>query len=325
MRFAPKDVIAKNVQKLDLKGTALLASGLCSFVYGLSQIETLGLTDSVVLSFLGAGGLLMTLYWQQDKKQTVRMIPPYLFCNKPYMAATFGEFFMAMNFSMIIVLMALYLQNTLGYSSYETGLIFVAMTITMGLLSLIGGKMIDIWDIKAPMIFAGLAILLANILMVFLKTDSSLTYVCTCLFFAGIGLGTYFPACNTAMMRPIPSEDLNVASGLYTMLMMLGNTFSVILSTTLVVFFGKHDLLAHTQTLNLSASQHQDLVNIISQVEHSAAQLKDFPVDQVPQLLTWVNEAFVHGLSLNMVIGTGFALCTTGLAVWGIKGKSVAV
>ena len=161
----------------------------------------------------------------------------------------------------------------------------------------------------------------ATTLMIYLTTDSSLFYVCTCLFFAGIGMGTFFPASNTAMMHPVPPVDLNVASGVYTMFMMVGNTISVILATMLVVFFGKAKLLENTQTMMLSPTQHQDLVDIISQVEHSASQLTDFPSDQVPQLLTWVNEAFVYGLSLDMIMGSCFSLCTTGLAIWGIKGN----
>ena len=319
--FAPKEDTSKNTHKIDFRGAALLASGVCLSIYAISQIETLGITSHLFLSLLGGGLLLIGTYWWLDQKQAIRMIPPYLFRNKPYMAATLGEFFMAMNFSMIIVLMGLYLQNTLNYSSYETGLVFIAMTITMGLLSLIGGKMIDVCGIKAPMVFGGLMTFVATTLMIYLTTDSSLFYVCTCLFFAGIGMGTFFPASNTAMMHPVPPDDLNVASGVYTMFMMVGNTISVILATMLVVFFGKAKLLENTQTMMLSPTQHQDLVDIISQVEHSASQLTDFPSDQVPQLLTWVNEAFVYGLSLDMIMGSCFALCTTGLAIWGIKGN----
>jgi EmrB/QacA subfamily drug resistance transporter len=320
MMYAPKDVLSSEKQKIDFVGTVLLASGLCIAVYGLNLIEVWGAASSELWGIMGLGVILIGCFVMWNKRSEVPMVPSHLFRNKPYMAATIGEFFMAMNFSMILVLMGLYLQNTLHYSSYETGLAFIAMTLTMGFLSPVGGKMIDLFGVKHPMIFGGLTTVVATGLMAGLGTDSSLLYVLICLFVAGTGLGTYFTACNTAMLWAAPENDLNVASGVYMMFMMLGNTLSVVLSTSLVVFFGRNYIfhLSQSQGMDLSAQQHQDLVGIISKVEHSASQLKDFASDQVPQLLDWVDAAFVHGLSLNMIIGTVFALIATGLTQWGM-------
>jgi len=242
-------------------------------------------------------------------------------------AAAIGQFFMAMNFSMVLVLMGLYLQNTLHYSSYETGLIFISMTISMGLLSPIGGKMIDTFGMKGPMASGAFLTAIGLSLMALLRTDSSLLHVVTALFLVGTGLGAYFTASSTAMMRAVPAEDLNVASGVFTMFMMVGNTLSVILATSFVVLFGRSHLLQNTlkHGMILSPQQHQDLVEVISKVEHSASQLKDFAPDQVPQLLSWINEAFVYGLSLNMIFGTCFALAATGLTLWGISSHKTPI
>ena len=320
MLYGTKDILPKVKEKIDYVGALLLASGLCISVYGLNQIEVLGVKSFQLWETIVLGLFLIGLYVFRDRKQKVRMVPPHLFRNKPYMAAVLGVFFMSMNFSMVLVLMGLYLQNTLYYSSYETGLIFISMTISMGLLSPIGGRMIDTFGIKGPMIFGSLTTALALGLLAFLDTDSSLYYVVTVMFLIGTGLGAYFTAGNTAMMRAAPQEDLNVASGVYMMLMMVGNTLSVILATSLVVLFGRDYLLDNIQKhgLSLTPNQHQDLVEVIAKVEHSASQLKDFPTEQVPQLLNWIDQAFVHGLSLNMTFGCFFALITTGLTIWGI-------
>jgi len=316
--YSPKDLLEETRQKIDFIGAILLASGLCITVYALNQIEVWGGSSPSFWGLIGLGCALVGLYILRDRTQKVRMIPPHLFRNKPYIAATMGEFLVAMTFSMTLVLMGLYLQNTLHYSSYETGLVFISMTITMGLLGPIGGKMIDVFGLKGPMVFGTLTTALAMGLMTFLKTDLSLLYVLTALFFAGMGMGAYFTACNTAMMRAAPQGDLNVASGVYTMFMMLGNTLSIILSTSFVVLFGRIHLLQNTQRMNLSAEQHQDLVNIISKVEHSSSQLSGFAPEQIPQLLNYVDEAFVYGLSFNMAMGTLLALTATGLTLWGM-------
>ncbi len=316
--YSPKDTLSKVHQKIDYAGAALLGSGLCTAVYALNQIHMWGPTSPYFWGLLGGGCALVGAYIFRDRTQKVRMVPPHLFRNKPYMAATMGEFLMAMNFSMTLVLMGLYLQNTLHYSSYETGLIFISMTITMGLLGPIGGKMIDMFGLKGPMVFGTLTTALAMGMMTFLHTESSLLYVSAALFFAGMGMGAYFTACNIAMMRAAPPEDRNVASGVYTMFMMLGNTLSVILSTSFVVFFGRVYLFQTTQSMNLSPQQTQDLVTIISKVEHSSSQLNDFLPTQVPYLLNRIDEAFVYGLSFNMAMGTLLALTAAGLTIWGM-------
>jgi EmrB/QacA subfamily drug resistance transporter len=320
MLYAPKDALPEEREKIDYVGTFLLGSGLCLSVYGLNQIEIWGMASSQLWSIMGLGLLLIGAFIIWNQKSKVPMVSGHLFRNKPYMAATIGEFFMAMNFSMILVLMALYLQNTLHYSTYETGLVFISMTVTMGLLSPIGGKMIDLFGVKGPMVFGALSTAIATGLMAGLGTESSLFYVIVCLFFSGMGLGAYFTACNTAMLWAAPQKDLNVASGVYMMFMMMGNTLSVILATSLVVLFGRNSLLESTQNhgLELSLQQHQDLVGVISKVEHSASQLKDFSHDQIPQLLSWIDSAFVYGLSINMIIGTVFALIAAGLTLWGM-------
>lgn len=319
--YAVKDILPAVKEKVDLIGAFLLSMGLCTSVYGLNQIEVWGVENLTLWGMIGLGLLLILAYILRDRLQKVRMIPSHLWKNKAYMAAAGGQFFMAIIFSMVLVLMGLYLQNTLHYSSYETGLIFISMTISMGLLSPIGGKMVDTFGTRAPMIFGALMAAIALGMMAFLKTDSSLLYVVTVLFIVGTGLGAYFTACSTAMMQSVPPADLNVASGVFMMLLMMGNTLSIILSTSFVVFFGRNYLfnMSQAQGMVLSPEQHQDLAEIIAKVEHSSVQLQDFPPQQIPQLLHWVDEAFVYGLSLNMMFGCLCALAAAGLTLWGIS------
>jgi EmrB/QacA subfamily drug resistance transporter len=320
LRYAPQDILPEERPKIDYIGTLLLASGLCITVYTLNQIEIWGFKSTEFWSFMLIGLFLIGVFIIWNKNKKTPMVPSHLFRNKPYMAASIGEFLMSMNFSMVLVLMGLYLQNTLHYSTYETGLIFITMTLTMGGLSPIGGKMIDHFGVKKPMVFGALVTTVALGMMTLLGTDSSLFYVLLVLFLAGAGLGTYFTACNTAILWAAPQKDLNVASGVYMMFMMMGNTLSVVLATSFVVLFGESFLFETTREwgLSLSPEQHQSLLTVISQVEHSASQLTHFSPDQAPQLLSWIDAAFVRGLSINMMFGTMFALISAGLTLWGM-------
>lgn len=318
--FGKKDELPEVREKIDYVGALLLGSGLCVSVFGINQIEVWGLSSPFLWGLLAVGVLLIVAYIIQDKLKTVRMIPPFLFKNKGYMAAVLGEFFMAINFSLVLVMMGLYLQNTLNYSSYETGLIFVSLTISMGLLSPIGGKLIDAFGLKGPMAFGSIVTVIAFGMLAFLSTTTSLFYILGSMFLVGTGLGVYFTACNTAMMRAVPQENLNVASGVYMMFMMVGNTLSVVLSTSFVVLFGRSHLfdLSQKHGVVLTSQQHDQLAEVIAKVEHTAEQLQGFPEQQIPEFIRWIDQAFVYGLSINMAAGCVFAIITTALTLWGI-------
>lgn len=319
--YSPKEKSSQKQHKIDWIGALLLASGLCISVYALNKIEVWGLKSLYLWQLIFLGVMFISFSLLRDQKQSIRMIPPHLFSNKTYVAAILGEFFMAINFSMVLVMMGIYLQKTLHYSSYETGLIFIAMTVSMGLLSPVGGKLIDIFGLKRPMIFGSLLTAFAIGILSSLKADSSLLHILSGLFLVGTGLGVYFTACNIAMMRAVSPKDLNVASGIYTMFMMMGNTLSVILATNCIVLFGRNHFLQNTQAnkMILSPQQQQSLIEIIAKIEYSTTQFNHFPLEKISQLLDWITAAFIHGFSINMMIGTFFAFIAAGLTLWGIE------
>lgn len=319
--FAKNDRDDAHRAKIDFAGSLLLAAGLCSTVFTLNQIEIWGFYDYRLWSFFGAGLIFLSLFFLKDRKKHFRMIPSSLFRNKFFIVSFVGIFLMSMLFSLVLVLMALYIQSVQKYSSYETGLIFFSMTISMGLLSPFGGQMVDKLGVKPPMVLGALLTGLGTFIMAYLEIGSTLYWIIASLFCAGTGLGIYFTAGNTAMMRSVPQEDLNVASGVYTMGMMLGNTLSIIFSTSLLVAIGRDDLFKNlfNHSISLTDQQYSELINVIARVEHTPKQLSAFPTDQIPKLLNWIDQAFVYGFSRNMLWGTFIALLIAAIVHWGMR------
>lgn len=301
--FGPAYVKQEKVERLSFLGTALLVVGLCGSIFGLNQLEVWGLHDLRFWLVTGLGVAFLSAFWLWNRSHQTPMIPKEIFANKSFVCLLYGTFVSSVTFSMILVLVALYLQNTLKYSTYETGLIFIAMTISMGLLSPLGGKLIDKFGVQKPMVLGAVMISVSTLLMAGLSDHSSIAYVCLALFAAGTGLGCYFTAGNTAMLWAASAQHINVSSGVYMMYSMVGNTLSVILSTSLVVLFGRNYLMekAAANGMVLDANQHQVLSQIIAKVEHSKEQLVSFDPLQQDQLLTWIDQSFVHGMRFNFL------------------------
>ena len=140
-------------------------------------------------------------------------------------------------------MMSLYLQNTLRLSAHEAGSYFLAMTLAIGILSPIGGKLADHMDIRIPIVTGFALTTLSLFMLSFLDVNSSMLIVCTGLLLAGLGLGIGFPSMNTGMFRTLIPSEINTGSAIFTMSMMLGNTVSVIASTSFAVMFGRPKLI----------------------------------------------------------------------------------
>ncbi|MBA4749253.1 MAG: MFS transporter [Alphaproteobacteria bacterium] len=318
--YCPKDTIPHEKTRLNPIASFFLMAGVCLPFYALNQLEVWGPGEPRLWALFLGGLLFLGLYSWQDKYSATRLIPGHLFRSKAYIASVIGIGLMAISFSMILVLMGLYLQNILEYSSYQSGLIFMAMTLSMGLLSPIGGKLIDLVGVKTPMILGTLFAFVSFAFSAFLDKESNLWFVCLCLFLMGTGLGSFFAGCNIAVLRAAAPQDLSIASGVYTMIMMLGNTLSVILSTSLVVLWGRDTLFTKLQEegIQLTGVQHEKLASLIAKADLPQDAFTGFDPHHIPTLFQGMQEAFVQGLSWNMMGGALVTLVALGVVLWGI-------
>lgn len=290
--------------KIDIFGTILLSSGLCLSVYALNQIEVWG-TGIKLFGALAAGIVVVGIFFIYDSKKKEKMIPNSLLKNKAFMSCSVACFFVAMVFSLVLVLMGIYLQKIMSYSSYHAGLIFFAMTISMGLLSPFGGQIVDKLGVRVPLIAATFMIAIGTGLMSLLDTKSSIYMICSSLFFAGTGIGVFFTAGNIAMMRSVPEQDLNIASGVYTTWMMLGNTISIILYSSLLVLFARLKLIALFSTNNDISEETKNI--ILSNLGKLGEPLSSIP-GITDKLIAEITNALAESFALNMLIGTISAL-----------------
>jgi MFS family permease len=209
------------------------------------------------------------------------------------------------------------------FSNGQSGLVFLAMTLIIGVLSPIGGKLADRLDVRLPILWGSLLMAASAVSLAFLTADSSLLYLLICLFGVGLGFGLCFPTINTALLRTVKPTEVNTASGIFTMGMMLGNTLGVIISTSLLVLIGSKKITAllNSEGFSLSTESSDKLLRILAKADHSAAQFADFASLQVPQLIKIVDEAFMAGFWPNMLMGAVFALIG-GFWMWRQLGYS---
>jgi MFS family permease len=128
-----------------------------------------------------------------------------------------------------IVLMPFYLENVLGYSPRQVGILLAIVPISMGITAPLSGSMSDRFGTR-PITVIGLAVLLFGYLVLStLDTETnSLAYILLFLPI-GIGMGVFQSPNNSAIMGTASRERLGVVSGMLAVTRTTGQTTGIAL------------------------------------------------------------------------------------------------
>jgi len=139
-------------------------------------------------------------------------------------------------FCLVAVFSALYLQQARGYSPFQSGLIFLALSAGTGLASYYSGKLAERWP-AARLMAIGMIVSAVGIVAL---TNVQSLWVYTPLFFVtGVGLGLGWALTNVATQAVVKPAEVGAASGVtLTCLVMLGAVSVAIAAAMLELLSG---------------------------------------------------------------------------------------
>ncbi len=112
--------------------------------------------------------------------------------------------------------MPFYLENALGASPREVGILIAPAPLLLGLTAPLSGSISDRIGPRRVLVF-GLAILVGTyLLMLFIQADSPKWLVAAIMAPAGLGMGIFQSPNNSAVMGSAPAERLGVTSAMLT-------------------------------------------------------------------------------------------------------------
>ena len=126
-------------------------------------------------------------------------------------------------------LLPLYLQNSLGYTAFQAGLVFLPTGILQGLVSPLAGVLSDRGHAKIPAIIGIVMLALSLYLNYFLSIYSEHAQIMIPLYIRGVAMGLVFTPLSSLALSEIPRHKMAQASGLFNVIRQVGGSFGVAL------------------------------------------------------------------------------------------------
>ena len=198
---------------VDVPGQIALTAGLFLLVLALLRGNDVGWgSTQIVAEFVGAAVALVA-FLVIEARSTHPMLPLRLFRNPSFTGAQIAAFGISASFFAIFLYATLYLQQVLGLSAIEAGLVYLPGTI---LNFVVAGASSQVGE-KVPhriMISVGLALVaIGMVLFTLAGTGSSWTVVLPGELVALFGVGLFNPSVIAVALGSAPQEQSGLAAG----------------------------------------------------------------------------------------------------------------
>jgi EmrB/QacA subfamily drug resistance transporter len=200
-------------RRLDWPGQAALCASLFLLVLALLRGNIEGWGSPKILAELIGGSALLLVFLAIQARSRTPMLPLGFFRRSPFAGAQIAAFAISASFFAIYLYLTLYMQEILGLSPVQTGLVYLPGTI---LLFIVSGASAPLVQRTSPglLIVAGLVLVaLGTALMTIVTTTSSWALILPGELTASIGTGLFNPALSAVALSSVPERHGGLAAG----------------------------------------------------------------------------------------------------------------
>jgi EmrB/QacA subfamily drug resistance transporter len=291
-------------RKVDFPGIVTLTTGLTSLVVALIEGNAWGWSSAGIIGLLVLAVAAIAAFVVIERRSDAPIVDFRFFRSRSFVGANLVAF--AVTFAMLaqFFFLALYMQNTLGYSPLEAGLRFLPSTVVVIVMGPIAGRLSDRIGPRTLMIAGLLFIAAAMGWQSGIDISTGYGYLLPGFILMGLGIGLVMSPMTTAAMNAVDRTKAGVASGTLSMSRMVGGTFGVAALGALVTAVGRAKL--DERLPGVPAPVRQRLADALG----SGGSVAGAPADAAGA----VRDAFVSSLSAGLGLGALVALFAAVLA-----------
>jgi EmrB/QacA subfamily drug resistance transporter len=198
---------------IDWPGQITLSAGLFLLVLALLRGNDQGWSSTAIIAELAGAAVALAAFVAVELRVKQPMLPLRYFRDGSFAGAQITAFAISSTFFAIFLYVTLYLQQIVGLSAIEAGLVYLPGTIVMLLVSgataQLGAK------VPARTMIAGGLLLVAAGMGLFMVADVSSSWIVMepGFLMASVGCGLFNPALSNVALSCVPAEQSGVAAG----------------------------------------------------------------------------------------------------------------
>ena len=214
--------------RIDVVGALLVTAALMLAVYAIVNGNEAGWTSAQTLGLLGGAVVLLGLFLAREARIREPLVPLGIFRNRAVASANVVGVLMAGGMFAWFFFSALYLQQILGYTPLEVGLVYLPSMVIWGGASLMSDRLVMRFGITTPLV-SGLALMAVGLLL-FARTpvDGNLLLdVIPGTVAIGLGAGVAFNPLLLSAMSGVAPTEFGLASGVVNTSFMMGGALGL--------------------------------------------------------------------------------------------------
>ena len=220
-------------EEFDYKGSIIYGVSLFAVIYGFSLIRSFWGITLILIGFV-----LMIIFGFYENRVKNPILNMTLIKNNKILI--FSSLAALINYSATFVvgyLLSLYLQYIKGFDPQQAGLILIAQPLIQALFSPLAGRLSD--RIEPQMVASlGMAVTTTGLtFFIFLTENTNVKYIIAALLIIGFGFALFSSPNTNAIMGSVAKKYYGVASGVIGSARSVGQTFSMGITSLVMVFY----------------------------------------------------------------------------------------
>ena len=229
--------------RLDVAGAVLATTSIASLIYGLSQGQQFGFSNTAALIALSLAVVLAVTFVIVETHLKAPMVPLGILADPARRAAISATMLLGAVVVGYVYFTSLYLQEVLGFSPLETGLCFIPATLTVIVTSTqLTRRVLPHLGVRKVLLAGLTSVAFGQVwLSTISSTGSYQLNVLGGILLTAFGMGLTFPTASVAITAGVGPGERGLAGGLFVTSQQIGQAVGLaVLATVAAAVTNSH-------------------------------------------------------------------------------------
>jgi EmrB/QacA subfamily drug resistance transporter len=237
----------------DSAGAASITGGLMVLVYAMTRATQHGWATAETIGLLAAAAVLIVGFVVIELRSKAPLLPMRIFRLRSLTAANVSGLLLGGAIFAQFFLLTLYMQQVLHYSALETGVAYIALTLTIIAFSGVAQALVTRLGVRRVLTTGMVVSAVGLVLYAQLPVGGHYFWdLFPAFLLSGIGLALAFVPMSIGALTGVTSADAGVASGLINTSQQIGGAIGVAVATTIATTLTANYVDVHPGTNALS-------------------------------------------------------------------------